>query len=118
MADQANIMNLLRSNAAGIGPFAHDNRFAVFFDSPSGAGYKGATATLEGKYTSGRWKASTAGFMPGCATTVQVLRNTSWSHLPLNLGRVLNSYTRPTSSRVRQHPEGSNRQPMKEKLCP
>jgi len=27
MADQANIMNMLQSNVADFGPFAHDNRF-------------------------------------------------------------------------------------------
>jgi hypothetical protein len=43
--------------------------------------------------------------MPGCATTVRVLRNTSWSQFPLNLNRVLNSDTRPTSSRAVQRPE-------------
>ena len=86
MANQANIMNMLQSNVADIGFFAHDNRFEAFFDLPSGAEYKGATKTREEKYTRGRWKASTTGFMPGCATTVQVLRNTSWSHLPLDLG--------------------------------
>jgi hypothetical protein len=37
MADQANIMNTLHSNVADIGSLAHDNRFAMFFDSPSGA---------------------------------------------------------------------------------
>ncbi len=118
MADQANIMNMLQFNVADIGSFAHDNRFKVFFDSPGGAEYKSATKTTEEKYTRGRWMASTTGFMPGCATAVLVLRNTSWSHLPLYLGRVLNSYTRPTPSSLRQQPEGSNRQPMKKELCP
>lgn len=42
---QVNIMNMLQSNVAGIGPFAHDNRFTVFFDSPSGMEYNGATKT-------------------------------------------------------------------------
>ena len=118
MANQANIMNMLQSNVADIGPFAHDNRFTVFFDSPSGAEYNSATKTTQEQYTRGRWEASATGFMPGCATAVQALRNTSWSHLPLYLGRVQNSYTRPTSSRVRQQPEGSNLNPMKKKLCP
>ena len=101
MANQANIMNMLQSNAADIGPLAHDNRFTVFFDSPSRMEYSGATKTTQEKYTRGRKKASATGFMPGCAIAVRVLRNTSWSQLPLNLGRVLNPYTRPTSSRVR-----------------
>ena len=117
MADQADIMNMLQSSVANIVSFAHDNRFAMFFDSSSGGEYEGATKTTQEKYTRGRWKASTTGFMPGCATTVQVLRNTSWSHLPSYLGRVKNSYTRPTSSRVRRQPEGSNLNPMKKKLC-
>jgi hypothetical protein len=55
--------------------------------------------------------------MPGCATTVQVLRNTSWSQLPLNLNRVLNSDTRPNSSLVREQLEGSDTR-WRKKLCP
>jgi hypothetical protein len=38
MANQANIMNMLQSNLADIGSFAHDNRFTAFFDSFSGGG--------------------------------------------------------------------------------
>ena len=116
MADQAKIMKMLQSNVADSRSFAHDNRFTVFFDSSSGGEYGYATKTTQEKYTRGRWKASTTGFMPGCATTVQVLRNTSWSKLQLNLSRVLNSYTRPTSSLIRQQPEGLNRHLMKKKI--
>ena len=117
MADQENIMNLLQSNVADTGSFTHDNRFMVFFDSPSGMDYSGVTETTKEQYTRGRWKASTTGFMPGCATNIQVLRNTSWSQLPLNLSRVINSYTRTTSSRVVQRPEGSNFALDEEKNC-
>ena len=113
MADQANIINKLQSNIAGIGPFTHDNRSTVFFDSASGSEYNGATKTTQKQPISGRWKASTTGFMPGCATAVQALRNTSWSHLPLNLERVRNLCTRPTSARVGQQPQGSKLHSMR-----
>lgn len=118
MADQAKIMKMLQSNVADSGAFAHDNRFTVFFDPSSGGKYGYATKTTQEKYTRGRWKASTTGFMPGCATAVQALRNTSWTLLPLHLGRVQDSSTRPTSSRARQQSESSSWHSMKTKLCP
>ena len=52
-ADQANIMNMLQSNVADSGSFAHDNRFTVFFDSSSGGEYKGATKTMVQKIHQG-----------------------------------------------------------------
>ena len=51
MTNQANIMNMLQSKVADIGSFAHDNRFAVFFDNSSGAEYKGVTKMTKEKYT-------------------------------------------------------------------
>jgi hypothetical protein len=54
MADQANIMNMLQSNAADIGSFVHDNRFTAFFDSSSGGEYGDDIKTKQEKYTRSR----------------------------------------------------------------
>ncbi|MGD8296895.1 MAG: hypothetical protein PVG67_10925 [Desulfobacterales bacterium] len=54
MADQANIMNMLQSNVADIRSVAHDNQFAVFYDSSSGGEYGDDIKTKQEKYTRSR----------------------------------------------------------------